>query len=160
VFFDTETTGLSGGTGTYAFLIGLGTIEPDRVVVRQYVMRDYDEELALLEAVGNQLAQHDALVTYNGKSFDVPLIETRFIASRRPLDVIPPAHLDLLHPTRRLLRGQLDRCALSDVERAVLGFRRFEDLPSWMIPSVYFQFVREGDARLLVESSSTTATTS
>jgi hypothetical protein len=112
-------------------------------------MRDYDEELALLEAVGNQLAQHDALVSYNGKSFDVPLIETRFIASRRSLGVIPPAHLDLLHPTRRLLRGQLDRCALSDVERAVLGFRRFEDLPSWMIPSVYFQFVREGDARLL-----------
>jgi uncharacterized protein YprB with RNaseH-like and TPR domain len=149
LFFDTETTGLSGGTGTYAFLIGLGTIESDCVVVRQYVMRDYDEEPALLEAVGNQLAQHDAVVTYNGKSFDVPLIETRFIASRRSGGVIPPAHLDLLYPTRRLLRGQLDRCALSDVERAVLGVHRFEDLPSWMIPSVYFQFVREGDARLL-----------
>jgi uncharacterized protein len=149
VFFDTETTGLSGGTGTYAFLIGLGTIESDRVVVRQYVMRDYDEELALLEAVGSQLVQHDAVVTYNGKSFDVPLIETRFIASRHPGGVFPPAHLDLLYPTRRLLRGRLDRCALNEVERAVLGFCRFEDIPSWMIPSVYFQFVREGDARLL-----------
>jgi uncharacterized protein YprB with RNaseH-like and TPR domain len=149
VFLDTETTGLSGGTGTYAFLIGLGTIESDRVVVRQYVMRDYDEEPALLDAVGRQLAQHDAVVTYNGKSFDVPLIETRFIASRRPGSPIPAAHLDLLYPARRLLRGHLDRCALGDVEQSVLGYRRLDDLPSWMIPSVFFQFVREGDARLL-----------
>jgi hypothetical protein len=112
-------------------------------------MRDYDEESALLDAVGRQLAQHDALITYNGKSFDVPLIETRFIAARRSPGSIPAAHLDLLFPARRLLRGHLDRCALSDVERSVLGYHRLEDLPSWMIPSVYFQFVREGDARLL-----------
>jgi uncharacterized protein len=149
VFFDTETTGLSGGTGTYAFLVGLGTIEADRVVVRQYVMRDYDEEPALLDAVSRQLAQHDAIVTYNGKTFDVPLMETRFIASRRSGGAIPSAHLDLLFPARRLLRGQLERCALGDVERSVLGFHRVEDLPSWMVPSVYFQFVREADPRLL-----------
>jgi uncharacterized protein len=149
VFFDTETTGLSGGTGTYAFLVGLGTIEQDRVIVRQYLMRDYDEEPAMLEAVSAQLAQHDAIVTYNGKSFDVPLIETRFIASRRSASAIPQAHLDLLYPSRRLLRGLLERCALGDVERHILGFRRVEDLPSWMIPSVFFQFLREGDARLL-----------
>jgi hypothetical protein len=149
VFFDTETTGLSGGTGTYAFLVGLGSIEHDRVIVRQYLMRDYDEEPAMLEAVSAQLAQHDAIVTYNGKSFDVPLIETRVIASRRAVSAIPRVHLDLLYPTRRLLRGVLERCALGDVERHVLGFRRVEDLPSWMIPSVFFQFLREGDARLL-----------
>ena len=139
----------SGGTGTYAFLVGLGAIEADRVIVRQYVMRDYDEELALLDAVSRQLAQHDAIVTYNGKTFDVPLMETRFIASRRSDHAIPSVHLDLLFSARRLLRGQLDRCALGDVERSVLGFHRIEDLPSWMIPSVYFQFVREADPRLL-----------
>jgi uncharacterized protein YprB with RNaseH-like and TPR domain len=148
-FLDTETTGLSGGTGTYAFLVGIGSIEGDAAIVRQYFMRDYDEEPALLEAVSQQLARHDAVITYNGKTFDLPLIETRFIASRRSPHVIPPSHLDLLFPTRRLLRGILERCTLVDVERSVLQHHRVGDLPGWMIPSVYFQFVREGDPRLI-----------
>ncbi|MFN0073009.1 MAG: ribonuclease H-like domain-containing protein [Chloroflexota bacterium] len=149
VYLDTETTGLSGGVGTYAFLIGLGSIEGKRVVVRQYLMRDYDEEPALLEAVSAQLAQHDAVVTYNGKSFDIPLVETRFIAARRSHAPVPELHLDLLHPARRLLRGSLERCALGDVERTILRHHRQEDVPSWMIPSIYFSYLRDGDARLL-----------
>lgn len=149
LFLDTETTGLSGGTGTFAFLIGLGWIERERLIIRQFLMRDYDEEPALLQAVAERLVQHDALVTYNGKSFDQPLMETRFVAARRETAPMPAVHLDLLHPTRRLLRDRLERCTLSDVERGVLGHSREGDLPGWMIPSVYFQYVREADPRLI-----------
>lgn len=149
VFLDTETTGLSGGTGTYAFLIALGSFEGDRFIVRQYLMRDYDEEPALLEAVATQLATHDAVVSFNGKSFDLPLIETRYLASRMPRPSIPSLHLDLLFPSRRLWRGWLESCSLGSLERAILGHRRHDDLPSWMIPSIFFQFVRERDPRLM-----------
>lgn len=149
LFLDTETTGLSGGTGTYAFLVGLGFFESDRFVVRQLLMRDYDEEPALLEAVAGELVGRDAVVTFNGTTFDLPLIETRYLVARRSPPALPDLHLDLLYPARRLWRRVLEGCSLSVLERAILGHERHDDLPSWMVPSAYFQYVRSRDPRLI-----------
>jgi uncharacterized protein len=141
VFLDTETTGLAGGTGTYAFLVGVGYAEDDRFVVRQYFMRDLDEEPALLTALAPVLERATALVTFNGGGFDMPLLETRFILSRRRWrgDV---AHVDLLRPARRVWRSRLEDCRLGTLEREVLGVERVDDVPGAMIPTLYFDFLR------------------
>jgi uncharacterized protein len=141
VFVDTETTGLAGGTGTYAFLVGVGYAEDDRFVVRQYFMRDLDEEPALLTALTPVLERATALVTFNGGGFDMPLLETRFILSRRPWrdDV---AHVDLLRPARRVWRAFLEDCRLETLEREVLGVERGDDVPGALIPTLYFDFLR------------------
>ena len=149
-FLDTETTGLAGGTGTAAFLIGLGFMDGDRFVVRQYFMRDYHEEPALLAGVAEDLRRFDHLVTFNGRQFDVPLLETRYRLDRRdhfPLDRAP--HLDLLPPARRLWRARLESCALQSLEVALLGLRRHDDVPGEAIPGIYFDYVRRRDARAL-----------
>jgi len=146
VFFDTETTGLAGGTGTYAFLVGLGFFDRDHFVVRQYFLRDFPEEEAMLAAIAADLAPFTCLVSFNGKSFDWPLLETRFRMARRrpPLGGAP--HLDLLHPARRLWRDRLGSCTLQDLERAILGETRVGDVPGAQIPSLYFEYLRTGDA--------------
>ncbi len=148
-FLDTETTGLAGGTGTAAFLIGLGFVAGDRFVVRQYFMRDYHEEPALLAALARDLRRFEALVTFNGRMFDVPLLETRYRLDRArfPLDGAP--HLDLLLPARRLWKARLDSCALQSLELALLGLRRHDDIPGEAIPGIYFDYVRRRDARAL-----------
>ncbi len=148
-FLDTETTGLAGGTGTAAFLIGLGFLEGDRFVVRQYFMRDYHEEPALLASLAADLRRFDALVTFNGRMFDVPLLETRYRLDRArfPLDGAP--HLDLLLPARRLWKARLESCALQSLEVALLGLRRHDDVPGEAIPGIYFDYVRRRDARAL-----------
>lgn len=145
LFLDTETTGLSGGTGTYAFLVGLGFFTPDAFVVQQYLMRDYAEEGALLEAVADVAARFPLVVTFNGKSFDLPLLETRYLLARRQPPLAAHLHLDLLHPARRLWRHRLPSCRLAHVE-ALLGHQRAGDVPSWAIPSLYFAYVRQGEA--------------
>lgn len=141
LFLDTETTGLAGGTGTYAFLVGAGWLEDDRFVVTQYFMRDLDEEPALLAALVPVLERAAALVTFNGGGFDVPLLETRFVLGRRrfPGEVF---HVDLLGPARRLWSGRLADCRLGTVEQDVLGFMRDDDLPGALIPTVYFEYLR------------------
>ncbi len=144
LFLDTETTGLSGGTGTYAFLVGVGWWECGRFVVEQYFMRDHSEEPSLLAGVLGRLRRRPVLVTYNGKSFDWPLLETRFRMTRTAPGAGPLAHLDLLHPARRLWRHQLDSVALTRLETDVLGFRRGGDIPSETIPRIYFDFLRGG----------------
>src|SRR5438067_3028315 len=111
LFLDTETTGLSGGTGTYAFLVGLGYFEGDEFHVRQYFMRHPGEEPALLHAVREVLAAFPVWVTFNGKAFDVPLLETRYLYGRRITMPRPTFHLDALHPARRLWRSRLPSCA-------------------------------------------------
>ncbi|HMH53656.1 MAG TPA: ribonuclease H-like domain-containing protein [Candidatus Acidoferrum sp.] len=141
LFLDTETTGLSGGTGTYAFLVGAGFLEGDRFVIVQHFMRDLDEEPALLAALAPLLARASAIVTFNGSSFDVPLLETRFVLGRRRW----PAtlrHLDLVHPSRRVWATRFADCRLSTLEQEVLGHRRDHDVPGSMIPSLYFDFLR------------------
>jgi uncharacterized protein YprB with RNaseH-like and TPR domain len=149
VFLDTETTGLAGGTGTYAFMVGVAFFRGDRLLVRQYFMRDHAEEPAMLAALAQVLGRHEAVVTFNGKSFDVPLLLTRYTANRQRPTVPTEIHLDLLHPSRRFWKEQLDSCTLGTLERAVLGHERAADVPSWMIPELYFRYVRGGDPRAM-----------
>lgn len=141
VYLDTETTGLAGGTGTYVFLVGAGFVEGEAFEVRQYFMRDLDEEPALLAALETLLAGFDGFVTYNGAGFDLPLLETRFVLGRRrwPTDRF---HLDLLSSARRLWRERLPDCRLGTVEQKVLRFYRTDDLPGALIPAVYFDYLR------------------
>lgn len=142
VFMDTETTGLSGGTGTYAFLVGMGYWREDGFVVEQYFMSDYDEEAALVTALENVSERFSALVTYNGRTFDVPLLRSRFLMNRlrSPFDRLP--HVDLLGTSRRIWSKSLDSCSLSCVEEKVLGIRRSGDVPGAVIPSLYFTYLR------------------
>lgn len=153
VYLDTETTGLAGGTGTYAFLVGVARFVCGELVVRQLFMRTLSEERALLHLLAHELSTCDVLVTYNGKTFDWPLLETRFALGRRQGPRRPPdpaAHVDLLFAARRLWRGRLEGCTLNQVEREVLGVRRGEDTPGWLIPQLYFAYLRSQDVRPLV----------
>jgi uncharacterized protein YprB with RNaseH-like and TPR domain len=147
VFLDTETTGLAGGTGTCAFLIGLGTVEGTGFAVRQFFLRDYVEEKAALEALAAALAGCEGLVTFNGKAFDVPLLETRYTLSRLPSPFSRLLHLDMLHPARKLWKLRLESCKLTHLERHVLGIEREGDVPGSDIPGIYFDYLRTGDAR-------------
>jgi uncharacterized protein YprB with RNaseH-like and TPR domain len=149
VFLDTETTGLAGGAGTAAFLIGLGWFDGERFCVRQYFMRDYHEEPALLHALAAELGRFDRLVTFNGKMFDVPLLDTRFRLNRGSFPLADAPHLDLLHPARRLWKARLESCRLQSLEAELLGLRRSGDIPGEEIPQVYFDWVRRRDARML-----------
>jgi uncharacterized protein YprB with RNaseH-like and TPR domain len=149
VFLDTETTGLAGGTGTAAFLIGIGFVDGDRFRVRQYFMRDYHEEPALLAGLAGDLGRFRHLVTFNGRMFDVPLLETRYRLSRDRFPLADAPHLDLLLPARRLWKARLESCRLQSLEDALLGLRRRGDVPGDEIPRIYFEWVRRRDARAL-----------
>jgi uncharacterized protein YprB with RNaseH-like and TPR domain len=141
-FLDTETTGLAGGTGTYPFLIGVGSIEAAGFRLRQFFMRDYGEEPSMLARLAEHLAQFDVLVTYNGKAFDQPLLETRYRMSRAPHPFDRMQHLDLLFGARRLWKLRLDSCRLVELENQILGVERQGDLPGEMIPYCYFGYLR------------------
>lgn len=146
LFLDTETTGLSGGTGTYAFLIGAGRFKGDQFHLAQFFMRDPLEEPAILTAFETFLAPCQAIVTFNGKAFDAPLLYTRFTTHgwRPPFLDLP--HIDLLHLARRLWRDRLPSRSLMNLEWHILGtLRTEEDVPGWMIPSLYFDYLRSGD---------------
>jgi len=145
-FLDTETTGLAGGSGTYAFLIGVGRVTAEGFRVRQFFMRDYGEEPSLLWALSEHLANFDVLVTYNGKTYDQPLLETRYRMARARPPFARLAHLDLLHGARRLWKLRLDSCRLVDLENRILGVEREGDLPGEMIPYVYFEYLRTQQA--------------
>jgi uncharacterized protein YprB with RNaseH-like and TPR domain len=146
-FVDTETTGLAGGTGTYAFLVGVGVFEEERFTVHQFFMRDYNEELAQLHGLGQLLDGLEALVSFNGKNFDLPLLETRFLMTRQMPRLTDAPHLDLLPTARRFWKYRLDSCALSRLEAEILGVKRTQaDVPGWMIPGLYQEYVRSGDA--------------
>lgn len=142
LFLDTETTGLAGGTGTLPFLVGIGFFTEDGFTVRQYLMRDYDEELAVLEEIKNELSRFSAISTYNGKGFDIPLLDSRYLLNRVRIDFSSFAHLDLLYPARRLWSLCLPSCSLSTVESLILGRSRGEDVPGEQIPYIYFDFLR------------------
>ncbi len=150
LFLDTETTGLSGGTGTYVFIVGAGFFEGERFLVRQYFMRHHAEEPAMLAALNELFARFRAVVSFNGKTFDLPLLQTRFIASRQRSALRPEVHLDLLFPSRRFWRERLESCSLASIEQQILGHRRTRDVPAWVIPELYFRYLRSGDARPLV----------
>jgi hypothetical protein len=149
-FLDTETTGLAGGTGTYAFLIGVGSIDECGFCVRQFFMRDYGEEPSQLASLTAYLARFDVLITYNGKAFDQPLLETRYRMVRARPPFARMEHLDLLFGARRLWKLRLDSCRLVDLEHQVLGVERQGDLPGEMIPYYYFEYLRMKQAFRLV----------
>ncbi|MBU1291473.1 MAG: ribonuclease H-like domain-containing protein [bacterium] len=149
VFLDTETTGLAGGAGTYIFLVGVGYFERDQFCIRQYFMRDYNEERALLSALNDLLANFKAVVTYNGKTFDLPLMESRYIMSGMKMSLKDPYHFDLLYPARRLWKRRLESCSLSTVEREILKVSRDDDVPGYLIPEIYFRYLRTKDARAI-----------
>jgi uncharacterized protein YprB with RNaseH-like and TPR domain len=149
-FLDTETTGLAGGTGTCAFLIGVGSIEPAGFRLRQFFMRDYGEEPSVLARLAEHLAQFDVLITYNGKAYDQPLLETRFRLARARVPFDRMEHLDLLFGARRLWKLRLESCRLVDLEHQILGVERLGDLPGELIPYVYFEYLRTKAAFRLV----------
>ncbi len=145
-FLDTETTGLAGGTGTYAFLVGVGSIENEGFRLRQFFMRDYGEEASLLARLSEYLARFDVLVTYNGKTYDQPLLETRYRMARARHPFARLEHLDLLFGARRLWKLRLESCRLVDLEHQILGVERHGDLPGEMIPYYYFEYLRTQQA--------------
>jgi len=164
LFIDVETTGLAGGAGTYAFLVGCGWFEGATFKVRQFLLARYGAERGLLEDVAGTAADAGALVTYNGKTFDVPLLETRFLFHRMTASFAGMPHVDILHSARRLWRTALYRpvngagashggarasCCLDSLEESILGHVREDDVPGYAIPSRYFQYVRSGDERPL-----------
>ena len=150
LFLDTETTGLSGGMGTYVFMVGAGFFAEDRFVVRQFFMRHHAEEAAMLAAINELVDRFRAVVTFNGKAFDIPLLETRFVASRQRSGLRADPHLDLLFLARRMWRERLSSCSLESIEHAIFRHSRQVDVPSWVIPQLYFSYVRGGDARRMV----------
>lgn len=176
-FLDTETTGLGGGAGVYCFMVGVGTFEayqpyapdqlpslpepstaPTHFVVRQFFMRNPAEEGALLVALADLLARYEMTVTFNGRSFDLPLLRMRYMHNRRflPLDrdvellQDDRPHLDLLMPARRVWRRRLQSCRLINLEQMILGIQRTEDdVPGALIPELYMNFVRTGYAEAM-----------
>ncbi len=149
-FLDTETSGLSGGTGTYAFMVGVARFIGDQFVLKQFFMRDPAEEPALLEGLAKFMAPCEALVTFNGKAFDAPLLATRYRLHHIPVPFKDYSHLDLLPLARRLWRDRLESRALKFLEVYVLGLTRSsEEVPGYEIPFLYFDYLRTGDARPL-----------
>jgi uncharacterized protein YprB with RNaseH-like and TPR domain len=151
LFLDTETTGLSGGTGTMAFLIGLGWFEEGHFQVHQILARDFGEEKAALAYLREIASRKKFLVTFNGKAFDINLLSTRFILNRIPGCLADLPHLDLLHPSRRILGHRLENCRLATLEEEILGVHREGDIPGWEIPQRYFDWLRRRDPRLLAD---------
>lgn len=147
VFLDTETSGLAGGTGTYAFMVGAGRFIDGEFRLAQFFMRDPSEEPALLEGLADFLAPAEALVTYNGKAFDAPLLRTRYTLHHIPCPFTDYAHLDLLPLARRLWRDRLPSRTLKYIEENVMSApRTSEEVPGYEIPWLYFDYLRSGDA--------------
>jgi hypothetical protein len=163
LFFDLETTGLSGGAGTLAFLVGCGFFGADGFHTRQFFLSGYEAERELLDALAALTERFNGLVTFNGRTFDVPLIETRYLFHRLESPFADMPHFDMLHPARKLWRrrniaqpshrerwsggrpGDGASCALGALEEAILGVERFDDVPGFEIPSRYFNYLRTGD---------------
>jgi hypothetical protein len=145
LFLDTETTGLSGGAGTVAFEVGLGYVSGGDFVVEQFLMRDYPEEPLLLDRVASILRAFPALVTFNGRTFDIPLLESRFLMHRMAEAHAPGLHADVLHAARGVWKLRLGRCTLQKLESAVLGVTREDDLPGADVPQTYFRYLKDRD---------------
>ena len=154
LFVDTETTGLAGGAGTLAFIVGVGYFDENNFVVDQFFLRDPAEEAAMLHQIEDLANTRANVVTFNGKAFDIPLIETRFVLSR----FVPPfsekAHLDLLMPARRAWRGMIGDCSLGSLEYHLLGVRRDQqDIAGFLIPELYRQYLQSRSRELTPEMS-------
>ncbi len=144
-FLDTETTGLSGGAGTLAFLVGVGTFSGGEFILRQFFLRDPGEELGMLTELSDLLAGCSCVTTFNGRAYDVPLLKSRFTLNRRSEPFHSLEQFDLLPPARRLWRGRTTACSLGVLEQEVLGIGRgIKDVPGWLIPRIYAHHLRTG----------------
>jgi uncharacterized protein len=148
-FLDTETTGLAGGTGTQVFTAAIGRPHPNGIELVQLFLAEPSDEPAFLAALDAELRQTRGLSTYNGLSFDLPLLRTRWLMARLPGELTEGHHLDLLHLARSLLRPRLERCTLRAVEERLLGFEREDDIPGHLIPQAYFDYLRSGRSSTL-----------
>lgn len=146
-FYDLETTGLSGGAGSYIFLFGLGRVTGQTFTVEQLLLGDYPAEPDFISRIVSLLAEFGLLVSYNGRAFDSHLLSTRFLMNG--VKAVLPAQLDLLYPSRSLYRSRIGSCSLSDIERDVLRIERSLDVPGFLIPGIYFDFLRGADAATL-----------
>ena len=150
VYLDTETTGLSGGSGTLAFLTGIAVIEANAIVLTQFLITRFSAEASMLSALAGLLTPADRLVSYNGKSYDLPLLMTRFrMQGLKPIFEDLP-HLDLLHPVRRLFSRRWNDCRLLSLEENLLGLKRVDDLPGSEAPAAWFGYLRNGSGSQLV----------
>ena len=150
LFLDTETTGLAGGTGTYPFLIGIAWWEAGGLEIEQFFMRDYSEEHSVLLALADRMVERPVLVSFNGKSCDWPLLETRYRMTRSIRAPVLRAHLDFLHAARSLWRLRIGSVRLAELELRVLGWNRGADMVSAMIPQIYFDYLHQGPPEPLV----------
>uniref|UniRef100_A0A7C4PJR2 YprB ribonuclease H-like domain-containing protein n=1 Tax=Anaerolinea thermolimosa TaxID=229919 RepID=A0A7C4PJR2_9CHLR len=150
VFLDTETSGLAGGSGVFAFMVGLGFFEENGFKVIQIFMRNPDEEPGLLTALDGFLNSFQTMVSFNGKSFDIPLLNTRYILNQRKSPLEAKLHLDLLQLARKIWRDRLVNRSLGELEREILAFtRQEEDVPGYLIPQLYFDYLKTGNATSL-----------
>jgi hypothetical protein len=145
LFFDIETTGLSGGAGTYLFLAGFARATAEGFLIRQYFMHSLSGERFFLDEVGGDLLHARFLVSYNGRSYDYNILKNRYILAGMPFFTEEPVHLDLLYTSRRIWRGLMPDFTLSTVEGRILGISRFDDIPGWQIPGVYTDYLRGRD---------------
>jgi uncharacterized protein len=145
LFLDTETTGLAGGTGTYVFLIGLAYLADGELVLRQHLLRDLGAESAFVEHLKSELEPFRACASYNGKTFDIPLLRTRFVMAIRSELTVDESHLDLLHPARRLWKDRFGSTTLRQLEESILDDGRTADIPGSLVPDAYFHYLRTGD---------------
>ena len=150
IFIDCETTGLAGGAGTYAFLVGLGFFFDDEFRVEQYFMQDFHQERAVLSGITKRLNEFKFLVSFNGKCYDLPLLESRFLINRLDFDSSRWMHFDLLFPSRRLWKRRIGDCSLGNLEQQILSIKRDRDVPSFMIPQIYFDYLRTGETEPLI----------
>ncbi len=146
VFIDAETTGLSAASGTVAFLVGVGFVADNCLTVTQFFLPDFPDEPAQLEAIAEIAGDRRHVVSFNGKCFDLPLLETRYAMQRLKSPFVGMFHIDLLHCCRRFWRGRFDDSTLQTLERELLNLHRQDDTPGWMIPSLYFDYLRSGRA--------------
>jgi uncharacterized protein YprB with RNaseH-like and TPR domain len=149
LFLDVETTGLSGGTGTYIFLIGVAHFTDKELVLRQHMLLDLGAEQEFIEGLKTEIEPFRACASYNGKAFDLPIIRTRFVMAIRSELTVDDAHLDLLHPARRLWRDRFGSTTLKQLEESVLDEGRTADIPGWLIPDAYFHYLRKRDPSII-----------
>jgi len=153
LFLDTETTGLAGGSGTLAFMIGIGRLQRSGAAfdIRQYLICGFGAEGAMLDALAQEVNAHDCLVTFNGKSYDLPLLATRYRLLGRSNPLGSLAHLDLRHPLRRIYGGRFSDCRLKTLEEQVLGHRRDNDLPGAQAPRAWLDWLKQREMNMLAE---------
>lgn len=149
LFLDTETTGLSSGTGTYVFLLGIAFIADGALVLRQHLLRDLGGERRFVAAIHEEMAAFRACASYNGKAFDLPILRTRVVLALRAELSVDESHLDLLHPARRLWKDRFGSTTLRQIEASVLDDPRVDDIPGALIPERYFGYLRTRDEGVL-----------